>query len=152
MKYYSTLLSLVFFVTFSAFSQEKVVKYTVANGETINQIAVKFKVTPYDIYALNPDARSGIKPNTVLLIPTNTAKSAAVKTETAVAKTGGNTKEIIHEVQPKETFYSIEKKYGISDEALKAANPTLEKTGVQIGQKLVIPAKGSAAKALAASS
>lgn len=150
MKYYSTLLFLVFFVTFSAFSQEKVIKYTVANGETINQIAVKFKVTPYDIYALNPDARSGIKPNTVLLIPTNTAKSAAVKTETAVAKTGGNTKEIIHEVQPKETFYSIEKKYGISDGALKAANPTLEKTGVQIGQKLVIPAKGSAAKSLLA--
>jgi LysM repeat protein len=146
MKYYSTLLFLVFFVTFSAFSQEKVIKYTVANGETINQIAVKFKVTPYDIYALNPDARSGIKPNTVLLIPTNTAKSAAAKSETAVAKTGGNTKEIIHEVQPKETFYSIEKKYGISDEALKAANPTLEKTGVQIGQKLVIPAKGSAVK------
>lgn len=150
MKYYSTLLFLVFFVTFSAFSQEKVIKYTVANGETINQIAVKFKVTPYDIYALNPDARSGIKPNTVLLIPANGTKSAAAKTETAVAKTGGNTKEIIHEVQPKETFYSIEKKYGISDEALKAANPTLEKTGVQIGQKLVIPAKGSAAKSLVA--
>lgn len=148
MKYYSTLLFLVFFVTFSAFSQEKVIKYTVANGETINQIAVKFKVTPYDIYALNPDARSGIKPNTVLLIPANGTKSAAAKTETAVAKTGGNTKEIIHEVQPKETFYSIEKKYGISDEALKAANPTLEKTGVQIGQKLVIPAKGSTAKSL----
>lgn len=150
MKYYSTLLFLVFFVTFSAFSQEKVIKYTVANGETINQIAVKFKVTPYDIYALNPDARSGIKPNTVLLIPANGTKSAAAKTETAVAKTGGNTKEIIHDVQPKETFYSIEKKYGISDEALKAANPTLEKTGVQIGQKLVIPAKGSAAKSLVA--
>lgn len=150
MKYYSTLLFLVFFVTFSAFSQEKVIKYTVANGETINQIAVKFKVTPYDIYALNPDARSGIKPNTVLLIPANGTKSAAAKTETAVAKTGGNTKEIIHEVQPKETFYSIEKKYGISDEALKAANPTLEKTGVQIGQKLVIPAKGSAVKSLVA--
>ncbi|PWK00676.1 amino acid/amide ABC transporter substrate-binding protein (HAAT family) [Flavobacterium araucananum] len=150
MKYYSTLLFLVFFVTFSAFSQEKVIKYTVANGETINQIAVKFKVTPYDIYALNPDARSGVKPNTVLLIPTNTAKSAA-KSEAAVAKSGGNTKEVIHEVQPKETFYSIEKKYGISDDALKAANPVLEKTGVQIGQKLVIPAKGAAGKSLVAS-
>ncbi|OMQ13630.1 LysM peptidoglycan-binding domain-containing protein [[Flexibacter] sp. ATCC 35103] len=146
MKYYSTLLFLVFFVTFSAFSQEKVIKYTVANGETVNQIAVKFKVTPYDIYALNPDARSGVKPNTVLLIPTNGTKSAA-KSETAAAKSNGNTKEVIHEVQPKETFYSIEKKYGISDEDLKAANPVLEKTGVQIGQKLVIPAKGSTKKA-----
>ncbi|TDP01482.1 LysM peptidoglycan-binding domain-containing protein [Flavobacterium sp. 245] len=150
MKYYSTLLCLVFFVTCSAFSQEKVVKYTVSGGETVNQIAVKFKVTPYDIYALNPDARNGVKPNTVLLIPANGAK-ATVKSETAVAKTSANSKEIIHEVQPKETFYSIEHKYGISDEALKAANPFLEKDGVQIGQKLVIPAKGSTSKAVATS-
>ncbi|KIO51475.1 PBP1 and LysM peptidoglycan-binding domain-containing protein [Flavobacterium hibernum] len=145
MKYYLTLLSLVFFVTSSAFSQEKVVKYTVSSGETINQIAVKFKVTPYDIYTLNPDARNGVKPNTVLLIPTNGTKAAA-KTETVVAKVTNSSKEIVHEVQPKETFYSIEKKYGISDEALKAANPFLVKDGVQIGQKLVIPAKGASVK------
>ena len=139
MKYYSALLSLIFFTTCSAFSQEKVVKYTVSSGETINQIAQKFKITPYDIYTLNPDARSGVKPNSVLLIPTKTW----AKTETTAVKSVANTKEIIHEVQPKETFYSIEKKYGVSDEALKAANPDLEKTGVQIGQKLVIPVKGA---------
>lgn len=148
MKYYLTLLSLVFFITSSAFSQEKVVKYKVSSGETINQIAQKFKVTPYDIYQLNPDARKGIAPNSVLLIPTKTGeakKEEEVKPKTVVS----SGKEIIHEVQPKETFYSIEHKYGISDEALKAANPFLEKTGVQIGQKLVIPAKGSAPKAAA---
>ncbi|RED26391.1 amino acid/amide ABC transporter substrate-binding protein (HAAT family) [Flavobacterium cutihirudinis] len=147
MKYFSTLLFLVFFVTCSAFSQEKVVKYTVTGGETINQIALKFKVTPYDIYALNPDARNGIKPNTVLLIPSSGSKTAVKTSETAVAKSSANSKDIVHEVQPKETFYSIEHKYGISDEALKAANPFLEKDGVQIGQKLVIPAKGSSPKA-----
>lgn len=139
MKYYFALLSLVFFVTCSAFSQEKVIKYTVSGGETINQIAVKFKITPYDIYQLNPDARNGVKPNTVLLIPTNVSKVAAAKNEAPKTKIAANSKEIVHEVQPKETFYSIEKKYGVSDEALKAANPGLEKTGVQIGQKLVIP-------------
>ncbi|WP_431244734.1 LysM peptidoglycan-binding domain-containing protein [Flavobacterium sp. P21] len=122
-------------------------KYTVTGGETINQIAVKFKVTPYDIYALNPDARNGVKPNTVLLIPAS--GKAVVKSEPAVVKTSVNTKDIIHEVQPKETFYSIEHKYGISDEALKAVNPFLEKDGVQIGQKLVIPAKGSVPKTVA---
>ncbi|MDR7370789.1 LysM peptidoglycan-binding domain-containing protein [Flavobacterium aquidurense] len=147
MKYYFALLSLVFFVTCSAFSQEKVIKYTVSSGETVNQIAVKFKITPYDIYQLNPDARNGVKPNTVLLIPTNVSKAAANKTEATSTKVAVNSKEIIHEVQPKETFYSIEKKYNVSDEALKAANPGLEKTGVQIGQKLVIPGKGSASKA-----
>ena len=151
MKYYFALLSLVFFITCSAFSQEKVIKYTVSSGETVNQIAVKFKITPYDIYQLNPDARNGVKPNTVLLIPTNVSKVAASKTEAPSTKVAANSKEIIHEVQPKETFYSIEKKYGISDAALKAANPFLEKDGVQIGQKLVIPGKGAQQKNVAAS-
>ncbi|MHC0440766.1 LysM peptidoglycan-binding domain-containing protein [Flavobacterium sp. 3-210] len=148
MKYYSTLLFLVFFITCSAFSQSKTVKYTVSGNETVNEIALKFKVTPYDIYALNPDARSGVKPNTVLLIPASGSKTT-VKSEPTVAKTAVNSKEIIHEVQPKETFWSIEHKYGISDEALKAANPFLEKDGVVVGQKLVIPAKGSAPKTAA---
>ncbi|WP_291285125.1 LysM peptidoglycan-binding domain-containing protein [Flavobacterium sp.] len=148
MKYYSTLLSLIFFATSSAFSQEKVVKYTVSGGETINQIAVKFKVTPYDIYSLNPDARNGVKPNTVLLIPTSGTK-AAVKTEVAAAKSSSPGKTTTHEVQPKETLFGIEKKYNVSDEALKAANPFLVKDGLQIGQTLVIPSKGSAVKAAA---
>lgn len=147
MKYYLTLLSFVFFISSNAFSQEKVVKYKVSSGETINQIAQKFKVTPFDIYQLNPDARTGLTPNSVLLIPTKTGEAKKEVSETKTPAASG--KEVIHEVQAKETFYSIEKKYGISDEALKAANPFLEKTGVQIGQKLVIPAKGSAPKTAA---
>ncbi|MEL1254809.1 LysM peptidoglycan-binding domain-containing protein [Flavobacterium sp. DGU38] len=151
MKYFFTVFSIVFFMTCSAFSQGKVVKYTVSAGETINQIAQKFKVTPYDIYQLNPDARTSLKPNTVLLIPSVNGKADLIKKEESSAKKSGNTKEVIHEVQPKETFYSIGKKYGVSEDDLKAANPFLEKTGVQIGQKLVIPAKGSAAKNTSAS-
>lgn len=146
MKYFFTAVYFVFFITCSAFSQEKVIKYTVANGETINQIAQKFNVTPYDIYQLNPDARTSLKSNTVLLIPTNSSNIAASKKDNGAAKKNVNTKEVIHEVQPKETFYSIEKKYGISDVVLKAANPFLEKDGVQIGQKLVIPIDKSVKK------
>jgi len=145
MKYYLALLSLVFFITTSAFSQEKVVKYKVSAGETINQIAEKFKVTPYDIYSLNPDARAGISPNSVLLIPTNGGKSVA-KAE----KSSSSDKAKTHEVQPKETLFGIEKKYGVSDEALKVANPFLVTNGLQIGQTLVIPGKGTAVKSVTA--
>ena len=146
MKYYLALLSLVFFISGSAFSQEKVVKYKVSAGETINQIAEKFKVTPYDIYSLNPDARAGISPNSVLLIPTTGGKTVA-KTEASKTVAG---KATTHEVQPKETLFGIEKKYGVSDEALKAANPFLVTNGLQIGQTLVIPGKGSASKSATA--
>ncbi|TDO72920.1 LysM domain-containing protein [Flavobacterium chryseum] len=144
MKYYSALLSFVFLITSAAFSQEKVVKYKVSSGETVNQIAEKFKVTPYDIYSLNPDARAGLVPNSVLLIPTTPGK--AVKKDVATVKNTAAGKATTHEVQPKETLFGIEKKYGVSDEALKVANPFLIENGLQIGQTLVIPSKGSAVK------
>ena len=102
-------------------------KHKVEKGETMSQIAQKYNVTPYDIYQLNPDAQSGLKPNSILLIPT---KRNAAKI---------NSKVITHKVEPKETLFGIEKKYGVSDEALKKANPDLEKLGLQIGQTLVIP-------------
>jgi hypothetical protein len=56
------------------FSQNKVMTHKVQKGETIIQIAQKYQVTPYDIYQLNPDAQSGLKPNTVLLIIKQSAR------------------------------------------------------------------------------
>jgi len=114
-------------LTYSVFSQEKSIIHKVEKGETIAQIAQKYNITPYDIYKLNPDAQSGLKPNSVLLIP----KKGTTQKSSSQSKT--------HKVEPKETLFGIEKKYGISDEALKKANPELEKLGLQIGQTLVIP-------------
>lgn len=116
----------VLIVTATVFGQN-FEKHKVEKGETIAQIAQKYSVTPYDIYKLNPDAQSGLKPNSVLLIPKkggNQKSSSQVKT---------------HKVEPKETLFGIEKKYDVSDEALKKANPDIEKLGLQIGQTLVIP-------------
>ena len=130
------LICIIFFtITFIAFGQNYD-KHKVEKGETITQIAQKYKVTPYDIYQLNPDAQSGLKPNSILLIPQKAAdpKQNALK---------ANTQNRIHKVEPKETLFGIEKKYGVSDEALKEANPELEKLGLQIGQTLVIPSNTS---------
>ena len=115
----------VFIVACSVFGQNYD-KHRVENGETINQIAQKYNVTPYAIYQLNPDAQSGLNPSSILLIPKKSVVSKAV----ATSKT--------HLVEPKETLFGIAKKYAISDEALKQANPNLEKEGLQIGQTLVI--------------
>ncbi|WP_281298770.1 LysM peptidoglycan-binding domain-containing protein [Flavobacterium limnophilum] len=127
MKYFITVCLAILVFSFNGFSQEKNSTHKVEKGETVAQIAQKYNVTPYDIYKLNPDAQSGLKPNSVLLIPKKSATSKA----TVQAKT--------HKVAPKETLFAIEKKYGVSDEALKKANPDLEKLGLQIGQTLVIP-------------
>ena len=137
MKYFITICLVSLFFTANVFSQSKTITHKVAKGETINQIAQKYKVTPFDIYRLNPDAQSGLKPNSVLLIPNGSEKKITALVKTVLKAT-------THEVAPKETFYSIEKKYGVSDEALKKANPFLEKDGIQIGQKLVIPSNSVA--------
>ena len=138
MKYFSVLFCSIFLASISGFSQDKIDKYVVSKGETINQIAQKFKITPFDIYKLNPDAQNGLKPNSVLLIPKSSGKSnvTSSKTVKGQAKT--------HEVIAKETLFGIEKKYDVTDEALKKANPDLEKYGLQVGQILNIPSKNDA--------
>lgn len=113
--------------TFNSFAQEKNTTHKVVKGETITQIAQKYNITPYDIYQLNPDAKNGLKVDTVLLIP---KKGNATKVNSQV-KT--------HKVEPKETLYGIANKYGITAEALIKNNPDIEKYGMQIGRTLVIP-------------
>ncbi|MBA5628898.1 LysM peptidoglycan-binding domain-containing protein [Moheibacter lacus] len=46
-----------------------------------------------------------------------------------------------HQVEAKETIYGISKKYNVSQEALKKANPFLAERSLQIGDTLVIPGK-----------
>ena len=132
MKYFFAICMSTLWFNYSVFSQGKTTTHKVEKGETITQIAQKYKVTPFDIYQLNPDAQSGLKPNSILLIPNSSAKKAI----NVQSKRGTTT--VTHQVAPKETLYGIEKKYGVSDEALKQANPFLEKDGLQIGQILTI--------------
>ena len=132
MKYFFAICMTTLWFNYSVFSQGKTTTHKVEKGETITQIAQKYKVTPFDIYQLNPDAQSGLKPNSILLIPNSSAKKAI----NVQSKRGTTT--VTHQVAPKETLYGIEKKYGVSDEALKQANPFLEKDGLQIGQILTI--------------
>ena len=120
-------------LNFGVFAQSKTVTHKVGKGETIAEIAKKYNVTTTDIYQLNPDAQAGLKPNSVLIIPSANAK----KTTVSAAKVSNSI--VTHEVLPKETLYGIEKKYGVTDDALKQANPFLEQEGLQIGQKLTIP-------------
>lgn len=117
--------------TLGVFSQGKIITHKVGKGETIAQIAAKYNVSTSAIYQLNPDAQTGLKPNSILIIPSTAAKRVVDNKVSSAT--------ITHEVLPKETLYGIEKKYGVSDEALKLANPFLEQDGLQIGQKLIIP-------------
>ncbi|NJM78516.1 MAG: LysM peptidoglycan-binding domain-containing protein [Flavobacterium sp.] len=108
-------------------NQEPYIKHIVTKGETIYQIAVKYQVTPFDIFRINPDAKNGIQENTVLLIPKNTSKI-----------TKEETKNIIHEVKAKETLYSIAKEYEVSIDQIKEWNEELLKDGLKKGQEIIV--------------
>jgi LysM repeat protein len=138
MKYFLAICITILMSVNSISSQEKAITHKVEKGETISQIAQKYQVTPFDIYQLNPDAQSGLKPNSVLLIPKKSgAKIVEIKSNPINSNVKGPTG-VTHEVTPKETLYGIEKKYGVSDEDLKKANPFIEKEGLQIGQVLTV--------------
>lgn len=114
-------------------------KHKVEKGETVASIAKKYKITPYDIYRLNPDAKNGIKENTTLLIPeaSKAPQTTPVKEQpTKIANT-------IHKVEPKETLYSLAKQYNVSVDDIKKANGTTLDNGLQIGQEVIIPVKGN---------
>ncbi|RAR75620.1 LysM peptidoglycan-binding domain-containing protein [Flavobacterium aciduliphilum] len=105
-------------------------KHTVAKGETIVLIAQKYKVTPFDIYKLNPDAKNGVQPNMILLIPKNdTSNTKPIITS--------KNKGVIHEVLAGETAYSIAKKYGVTVEELHDWNPEIG-NALPLGYKLMI--------------
>ena len=132
-----TILVTVFSISFSvAAKQEKFIKHTVLKGETITQISQKYKVTPYDIYRLNPDSQKGIQLNSVLLIP-STGQIPSTNVSQPVATNSAAT---THVAQPKETLYSISKQHNVTVEALQNANGDALKNGLKIGQKIIIPA------------
>jgi LysM repeat protein len=125
-------------VTFSSSAkQDKYVKHTVTQGETITLIAQKYKVTPFDIYKLNPDSQNGIQLNSVLLIPPSSAEPSVIPPKQTQPKATSNPS--THLVQPKETLFSLSRQYGVSVEAIKEANGDLLKEGLKIGQTIKIP-------------
>ncbi|TGD56815.1 peptidoglycan endopeptidase [Flavobacterium humi] len=111
------------------FSQEKI-KHTVTKGESVYSIAKKYQVKPSEIIDLNPKAKKTLKLNTVLLVPNKGYKPE----ENTVSSTP-----VIHEVLAKETLYGISKKYKVSIDKIKQANPAIETEGLKLGSKITIP-------------
>lgn len=120
---------LVLLLMFGSIVGQNFLKHQVIKGETITQIAVKYQITPHDIYELNPDSQNGIQPNQILVIPSKSIK----KNPTVTSQL-----DIIHTVKSKETLYSILKQYNVSEQELYQNNTFLKTSGLQIGQELII--------------
>jgi cell wall-associated NlpC family hydrolase len=139
------LIIVLFFFSVGVFSQEKFIKHKISKGENLTVIAKKYGLKAKDIEEANPDAPKVLKLNSVLLIPNTNKKETTKKTELAANTTSAvisNSGQ--HEVQEKENLWAISKKYNISVDDLKRANPTLESEDLKIGQKLNIPSNALA--------
>ncbi|AMA48764.1 LysM peptidoglycan-binding domain-containing protein [Flavobacterium covae] len=117
--------------------QEKTFKHLIQKSETLESIALKYKVSKKEILKLNTGAEKGIQENTILIIPNVHSISYMFKKNDVNAVSYDK-----HEVSNKETLYSIAKQYQLSVEELKEANPLLVQTNIKEGYVLNIPQRG----------
>jgi len=110
-------------------TQEKYRSHRVVKGETVYSIAQKYGVTQEAIYTLNPDARSGVNEDKLLIIPSSDLINAG-SSEIKFKK---------HRVRRKETLYSISKKYNVSEDDIKRYNKFLYAKELRKGDRLQIP-------------
>ncbi|MEO8516388.1 MAG: LysM peptidoglycan-binding domain-containing protein, partial [Flavobacterium sp.] len=105
--------------------------HEVQSKETLFSIARLYNVSVKDLDELNADVlKDGLKIGQKIAIPNKR------KTISGAARII-NTETVFHTVLPKETKYSISKKYGITIEQLEAQNPEII-SGLVEGNKLAI--------------
>lgn len=134
-----TLLFLIVFQwsVFFGFAQEEVSRHTVIKGETVSSIARKYKVTPNDLYQLNPDIYDGIKEGQVIIIPKSIIKTQVknTKAENNLSKSVDGI--IYHKVEFGETKFGLSRRYGVSISELERQNPHIVNM-LQAGHQLEI--------------
>jgi len=119
--------------SFKALSAQNFSTHQVKEGETIEEISERYFVSILDIYNLNPDAKEGLKPNTILIIPISKAKKPKI---TEVKELQGFT---TYKVKRKDTLFGISQEYKISIDDIKKYNTFLYASNLKKGDKLQIP-------------
>ena len=100
-------------------------------GETVYGISKEFNVSEDTLFTLNPGLHHGLKSGMVLKIPRqNVTSTSTVKVRE---------KNISHNVQKKETLYSISKQYNVSISSIINSNKELLWGGLKEGQVIFIP-------------
>ena len=109
--------------------------YIVKPKETKWRIAYNFKITIPELEALNPKIQEGLKEGQQIKVP---ILSSLTHSQT------WNSEYNYYTVRPKEGYYRIEKKIGVTRTILDSLNPQISELGLQAGMVLRVPgeAKG----------
>lgn len=103
--------------------------YLVPPKATKWRIAYTYGITIQELEALNPSLKNGLKAGQILQLPISTKDSLVAPTPAYNYYT----------VLPKEGYYRIEKKLGVSQGVLDSLNPELIAKGLQAGMVLKVP-------------
>jgi len=115
--------------------------HVVKPGETLYGIAKNYNITIEELMQFNEEINNmeAIKEGARLLVPDRRGSLESEKKEAPAVVDSPDTKYRYHKVQPKETLYSLARQYGISNETLIAANPSIATEGLKAGFLLKIP-------------
>ena len=105
--------------------------YTVQPKEGKWRIAYKYGITVQELEDLNPEMNDVLQPGDVVNVPNKEAETIKEVDE----------KYSYYTVLPKEGFYRIKLKTGLTQEQLEKLNPELEASGLKEGMVLKIPFK-----------
>lgn len=125
-------ISTILLLTISCGSTAQPAQYTshaVEKGETVYSIAKEYNISESTLYNLNPDAKNGLKVNSILILPSK-------KTSDGLSE--GKFRE--HKVKRKETLFGIAREYNVSVDDIKKLNKELYSRGLKKGEILRIPA------------
>jgi LysM repeat protein len=101
------------------------IQHTVERGQTVYALSVIYDTTLDAIYRLNPDLKvSGLKAGETIRIPQQAPHA------------------VFHTIRPKETLYSVSKRYNVSGESIIDANPGLSIKTFSAGKNILIPLDG----------
>lgn len=104
--------------------------HTVKPKETKFGIARMYGISITELNALNPDLGAGLPIGAIINVPAKVVSSEAIDTE----------KYTLYEVQPKEGFYRLKVKFGLTEEEIVTLNP-YAKEGLKDGMILKLPKK-----------
>ena len=110
--------------------------YVVKPKETKWRIAYNFQMTIPELEALNPQIKKGLKQGMEIRVP---IMASTTESETLDMTWDSNFN--YYKVAPKEGYYRIEKKIGVTQKVLDSLNPNLSVSGLQTGMILRVPGK-----------
>ncbi|WP_396590272.1 LysM peptidoglycan-binding domain-containing protein [Allomuricauda sp. R78024] len=133
----------VFFLASIQVSAQKYTTHAVKEGETLQSISQKYRVTPFTILQSNKEIKtaSDVKANTILIIPLD-GSVITQEEKPKVEKTEEQEKPLSfsrHRVRKRETLFGLTQRYKITEEQLKRYNRQLYSEPLKKGMILQVP-------------